>query len=336
MAKSNSGVDMPDARLHPQAQQVCDLIIASGRPPIETLTPAQAREALLASRAVLQPAAEDVAEARELAAAGPAGPIPLRVYRGKGAEPTAQQPALIYFHGGGWVIGDLESHDQICRALANATPLIVVAVDYRLAPEHKFPAAVEDAIAATRWIAEEAGSLGIDRQRLAVGGDSAGGNLAAVVTLDARDNGGPRLAAQLLIYPATDMGMDRPSHDRHAAQLPLTRAAMQWFVGHYLGDASEKSDWRASPLRAGRFQGLPPALVITAGFDLLCDEGDAYAEALARAGVPVSHERFAGQIHGFLSMGRIVADSGRAIALSAQSLRATFALTAAQARSGAA
>jgi acetyl esterase len=315
---------MPEQKLHPEAQQVCDLIVASGRPPIETLTPPQARQAYLASRPILQPDPEPVAEVLSLQAVGPAGPIPLRLYRGNGVDKGRPQPALVYFHGGGWVIGDLESHDQLCRALANAIPSIVVAVDYRLAPEHKFPAAPEDAIAATRWIAENAGRLGIDAGRLAVAGDSAGGNLAAVVSLDARDRGVPRLVHQVLIYPGTDMRMGWPSLERHAQQLPLTRAGMQWFVGHYLGNESDKNDWRASPLLARSLENLPPALVITAGFDPLCDEGEAYAEALRKAGVVVAHERFEGQIHGFVSMGRIIADAGRAVALSAAALRASF------------
>ena len=172
---------MSTEKLHPDAQRVCELIVAANRPPMETLTPPQAREAYLASRRVLQPDPEEVAEVVALEAPGPAGPIPLRLYRGQGAGKDQLQPALIYFHGGGWVIGDLESHDQVCRALANAARCIVVAVDYRLAPEHKFPAAVDDAIAATRWIAGNGKRLGIDASRLAVGGDSAGGNLAAVV-----------------------------------------------------------------------------------------------------------------------------------------------------------
>jgi len=202
---------------------------------------------------------------------------------------------------------------------------MVVAVDYRLAPEHKFPAAAEDAIAATRWIATNAARLGIDATRLAVGGDSAGGNLAAVVALDARDRGGPRLALQLLVYPAADMSMDWPSAERHATQLPLTRAAMDWFIAHYLRSKADEADWRASPLRASSLKGLPPALILTAGFDPLCDEGEAYAKALRGASVPVAHEMFEGQIHGFLSMGRIVADSRRAIALAADALKRAFA-----------
>jgi acetyl esterase len=317
---------MPEQKLHPQAQQVCDLIVASGRPPIETLTPPQARQAYLASRPILQPDPEPVAEILSLEATGPAGPIPLRLYRGNGIDKGRPQPALVYFHGGGWVIGDLESHDQLCRALANAVPCIVVAVDYRLAPEHKFPAAPEDAIAATRWIADNAGHLGIDAGRLAVAGDSAGGNLAAVVSLDARDRGAPRIVHQILIYPGTDMRMGWPSLERHAQQLPLTWAGMQWFVGHYLRNDSDKTDWRASPLMASSLADLPPALVITAGFDPLCDEGEAYAAALRKAAVPVAHERFEGQIHGFVSMGRIIADAGRAVTICAAALRQAFHL----------
>jgi acetyl esterase len=310
--------------LDPDAQRVCDLIVAVNRPPMETLTPAEAREAYLAARKALQPDPEDVAEVLELRAEGPAGPIPLRYYRGKGATAGTPQPALIYYHGGGWVIGDLESHDQACRALANAARCIVVAVDYRLAPEHKFPAAVEDAIAATRWVSDNAARLGIDGKRIAVGGDSAGGNLAAVVALDARDRGGPPLILQLLIYPCTDMSLSYPSHTRHAEQLPLRHTTMRWFVQHYLRDANDKADWRASPLRAGNFANLAPALVVTAGFDPLGDEGEAYAKALADGGVPVTLERFGGQIHGFLSMGRMVADASRLVTLAAGELDRAF------------
>jgi acetyl esterase len=183
---------------------------------------------------------------------------------------------------------------------------------------------VEDAIAATRWVAANAQSLGIDASRLAVGGDSAGGNLAAVVSLEARNHVGPPIAFQLLIYPGTDMRMDRPSHLRHADQLPLRRSTMQWFIGHYLRDPADEADWRASPLRAGDFRNLPPALVVTAQFDPLSDEGEAYARALADAGVPATHERFDGQIHGFFNMGRIIADAGRLVALAAHALRGAF------------
>jgi acetyl esterase len=312
---------MPSEQLHPDAALVCQMIVAANRPALETLTPHEARQAYLASRQALQPDPEPVAEVADLQAAGPAAPIPLRLYRGTGVERGQLQPALVYFHGGGWVIGDLESHDQVCRALANAARCLVVAVDYRLAPEHKFPAAVEDAIAATGWVSRNAQSLGIDAHRLAVGGDSAGGNLAAVVSLDARDRGGPPLVFQLLIYPGTDMRMDRPSHLRHAEQLPLRRPTMQWFVGHYLRGPGDELDWRASPLRAPSFRDLPPALIVTAGFDPLSDEGEAYARALSDCGVPVTHQRFDGQIHGFLNMGRIVADAARLVALAGDALK---------------
>ena len=315
---------MANEQLHPDAQRVCDLIVAINRPPMETLTPAEAREVYLASRKALQPDPEDVAEVQALEAEGPAGPIPLRFYRGNGAAVGKPQPALVYYHGGGWVIGDLESHDQACRAIANAARCIVVAVDYRLAPEHKFPAAVEDAIAATRWVSDNAARLGIDAKRIAIGGDSAGGNLAAVVALDARDRGGSPLILQLLIYPSTDMSMSYPSHARHADQLPLRQMTMRWFVQHYVRDAKDKTDWRASPLRAGNFANLAPALVVTAAFDPLGDEGEAYAKALADAGVPVTLERFDGQIHGFLNMGRMVADAARLVTLAAGALDRAF------------
>jgi acetyl esterase len=302
------------------------MIIASGRPPIETMTPAQARAVYLASKPILQPDPEAVAEVTELTAEGAAGPIPLRLYRGQPAQSHNPQPVVVYFHGGGWVIGDLESHDQLCRALANAVPCTVIAVHYRLAPEHKFPGAVEDAIAATRWIADNASLLKVDPKRLAVAGDSAGGNLAAVVCLAARDSGGPAPVFQFLIYPGTDMTMQRASIIRHAEQLPLTRKAMQWFIGHYLNGPQDVDDWRASPLRATSLEGLPPALVITAGFDPLSDEGEAFAEALAAAKVPVRLERFEGQVHGFITMGRIVADARRAIELGATQLRSALQL----------
>ncbi|HJZ29490.1 MAG TPA: alpha/beta hydrolase [Hyphomicrobiaceae bacterium] len=317
---------MPADQLDADAQRVCEMIVASGRPPIETLTPVAARAVYLASKPILQPDPEPVAEVLELEADGPAGPIPLRLYRARPAAEAAAEPVLVYFHGGGWVIGDLESHDQVCRAVANAVPCTVVAVDYRLAPEHKFPAAVEDAIAATRYVWRAADALKVDATRLAVAGDSAGGNLAAVVSLDARDRGGPVPLLQWLIYPGTDMAMDTASIARHAEQLPLTKKAMQWFVAHYLRQPSDAGDWRASPLRAPSLRGLPPALIVTAGFDPLCDEGEAYARALAADNVPVTLRRFEGQIHGFLTMGRIVADSRRAIEMGAAALAEAFGL----------
>src|SRR5262249_27090428 len=195
---------MPMTTLDPDAQRVLDLIRESGRPPYETLTPSEAREFYRAGRRILQPDPPEVAEVRNIKAPGPQSEIPLRLYRGIGTARGAALPALVYFHGGGWVIGDLGTHHGVCRLIANAKRCAVISVDYRLAPEHKFPAAVDDALGATEWIAAHGGALGIDPSRLAVGGDSAGGNLAAAVALAARDRGGPRLRFQLLLYPATD------------------------------------------------------------------------------------------------------------------------------------
>lgn len=311
--------------INPDAAKVVELIIASGRPPYPTIGHVAAREIFVASRAILQPDPAPVAEVRDLAAKGPAGPIPLRLYRGKGTEAKSPQPTLIYFHGGGWVLGNLDSHDGVCRDIANAARCTVISVDYRLAPEAKFPAAADDSIAAAQWIHDNAAELGVDRTRLAVGGDSAGGNLSAVVALHARDNGGPKLRLQVLIYPSADMSSVYPSYEEFAEQLPLTRTTMDWFVDLYLKNRSEDAkDWRASPLHAKSLTGLPPAFVITAAMDPLRDEGEEFARALMKAGVPVEVKRFDGQIHGFLTMGRIVKDSAVAIADIATELRKAF------------
>jgi acetyl esterase len=311
-------------RLHPDAQRVLDLVRASGRPPFETLDPREARELYRAGRAVLQPDPPPVALTRDLAAPAPHGTIPLRLYRGLGTEATARLPALVYFHGGGWVFGDLDTHDVVCRQLANDARCAIVAVDYRVAPEDKFPAAVEDAIAATRWIAANAASLGLDAARLAVGGDSAGGNLATVVALDARDRGGPALRYQLLVYPAVEFAMTHESHRRFTEGVPLTSRTVAWFRDLYLRDAADRADWRASPLRAPDLAALPPAYLLTAGFDPLADEGDDYAQRLAAAGVAVTRRHVDDQIHGFLTMGRFIAASSTTIADAAAALREAF------------
>ena len=311
--------------INPDAAKVVELIIASGRPPYPTIGHVAAREIFVASRAILQPDPAPVAEVRDLAAKGPAGPIPLRLYRGKGTEAKSPQPTLIYYHGGGWVLGNLDSHDGVCRDIANAARCTVISVDYRLAPEAKFPAAADDSIAAAQWIHDNAAELGVDRTRLAVGGDSAGGNLSAVVALHARDNGGPKLRLQVLIYPSADMSSVYPSYEEFAEQLPLTRTTMDWFVDLYLRNRNEDAkDWRASPLHAKSLAGLPPAFVVTAAMDPLRDEGEEFARALLKAGVPVEVKRFDGQIHGFLTMGRIVKDSAVAVADIATELRKAF------------
>jgi acetyl esterase len=204
------------------------------------------------------------------------------------------------------VIGDLDSHDVVCRKLADEGELIVVSVDYRLAPEHKFPAAVDDAIAATRWIAEHAKQHGIDASRLMVGGDSAGGNLAAVVAIAARDGNGPDIAGQVLIYPAIDFAMTHPSHREPETSILLTHSVILWFRDHYLNGVADVHDWRASPARAKTLIGLPPAYVLTAGADPLRDEGEEYARRLTEAGVPVTYRHFPGQFHGFFTMGKLL------------------------------
>jgi acetyl esterase len=289
--------------LDPDAERVLEMVRASGRPPYETLSPAEARALFLAGREVLALDPAPVAVIRDIT--GPDG-VPLRLYRGAGTDAAAMLPALVYFHGGGWVIGDLDSHDSVCRHLANAARCAVVSVGYRLAPEHKFPAAVDDCFAATSWVAAEAISLAIDRERIAVGGDSAGGNLAAVVSLLARDRGAPRLRYQILAYPAVEASMAHPSIARFAEGFLLTRATMQWFYDCYLRSPADVEDWRASPLRAADLSGVPPALVLTAGFDPLCDEGGAYARRLQDHGVAVDHRHYPDQIHGFLSAGKVI------------------------------
>jgi acetyl esterase len=220
---------------------------------------------------------------------------------------------LVFFHGGGWVIGDLDSHDVVCRQLAAEGALIVISVDYRLAPEHKFPAAANDAIAATRWIAANARELGIDAARLSIGGDSAGGNLTAVVALAARDGNGPTIAGQVLIYPATDFAMTHGSHSEPETSVLLTHSVIRWFCDHYLNGAADIHDWRASPARATNLAGLPPAYVLTAGADPLRDEGDEFAERLKQAGVPVTYKHYPGQFHGFVTMGKLLQQANVAV-----------------------
>lgn len=310
--------------LDPDAEQVLELMRASGRPPVESMEPAQAREFYRTSRGALQPEPEEVAEIRSLSAPGPAGNIKLRWYRGAGAIGSARLPALVYYHGGGWVVGDLDTHDGVCRSLANAARCIVVAVDYRLAPEHRFPAAVEDCAAVTRWVIENADRLGIDARRVAVGGDSAGGNLAAVMALLSRDRTLPPVCFQLLIYPATDLLTTSPAYQRITGELPLTATTSRWFRDHYVPAREDMLDWRASPLRAPDLSGVAPAFVLTASYDPLCDEGEAYAHRLEQEGVRVTRLHFADQIHGFLTMGRVIRASNTAIRIMAAALADAF------------
>ena len=297
-----------------------DLVIRSGRPAYHQLSPKDARQLFRETRPASTPTPPQIGMVRDLTADGPLGPIPLRVYRPAGAPASTPLAVLVFFHGGGWVIGDLETHDVLCRQLTAGSGVSVVSVDYRLAPEHKFPAAVDDAWAATRWVVAHAGELAVDASRLAVGGDSAGGNLAAVVALLARGKGAPAIAVQVLIYPVTDLVGETRSYRDFAEGYLLTREGMRWFIAHYLTAEAEAADWRASPLRAQSLAGLPPALIVTAGFDPLRDEGEAYAERLRDAGVRVDSVCYGGMIHGFVPMGRLLDTAGRAISLIAGSL----------------
>ncbi|HEY3067046.1 MAG TPA: alpha/beta hydrolase [Methylomirabilota bacterium] len=307
--------------LHPQAKAVIDLIIKSGRPPYHMLSPKDARQMFRDTRPASTPPAPDIGTVKDITVEGGEGPIPARVYRPHGVPASQALAGLVFFHGGGWVIGDLETHDVLCRQLTAGAGISVVNVDYRVAPEHKFPAAVDDAWAATRWIAAHATELGIDASRLAVGGDSAGGNLAAVVALLARDAGAPAIAFQALIYPVCDVSAESPSYVDFADGFMLTRDSMRWFIAHYLRGRDDAADWRVSPLRAPSVAGVAPALVVTAGFDPLRDEGDAYARKLREAGVRVDSLCYGGMIHGFAPMGRLIESGNRAVAHVAATLR---------------
>jgi acetyl esterase len=294
--------------LDPQAQSVLEAMAAMNMPPLHTLTAQEARAQMAARPMAVPP--EEVARVQDLSVPGPHGPIPLRAYTPAGPGPL---PVVVYFHGGGWVLGDIEGYDAVCRALANRSGCLVISVDYRLAPEAIYPAAADDSYAATVWIAEHAAELGGDGSRIAVAGDSAGGNLAAVVAIMARDKGGPKLAYQALIYPVTDFNLDTVSYVENAEGYLLTRDAMLWFWELYAPETERRLEQHASPLRAADLSGLPPALVITAEFDPLRDEGEAYAQRLAEAGVQVAATRYGGMIHGFFTLIGVLDRSAEAI-----------------------
>lgn len=296
--------------LNPQAEAVLKQMEADNVPDISEMNVPQARVFLQTAFAAMVPVPEQVGEVSDFTVPGPAGNLPVRLYEPEG---EANPPLVVFYHGGGWVIGTIESHDAVCRALANASGCAVASVEYRLAPESAFPAAPEDCYAATKWLSENGSGLGFDGGRLAVAGDSAGGNLSAVVSMMARDRGGPEISHQVLIYPAVDFAGDYPSKTENGEGYFLTTAAMEWFGNHYLSDESEAKDILASPLLAEDHSGLPPAIVITAGFDPLRDEGEAYAEKLKAAGVEVKAIRYDGMIHGFLNMLGVLDDAQRAV-----------------------
>jgi acetyl esterase len=297
--------------VHPQIQTVIDKTTALNLPAIQSLSPEAAREQFIFMVNARPVETAPIQTFERQTIAGPAGDIPVNVYRplpedvaGAGVAP----PLLMYFHGGGHVMGNPDTHDAVARNLCAGSGAVVVSVDYRKGPEHRFPGAVEDAVAATRWCAGNAAELVIDPARIAVAGDSAGGNLAAVTALALRDEGGPDLALQVLIYPVADYNCRSPSYDRCGTGYGLLEAdTMRWFRKHYLGDdVAVADDWRASPLKATSHANLPPALVLTAEFDVLHDEGVALADAMRDAGTKVTHTEYPGMIHGFFSLTPIV------------------------------
>jgi acetyl esterase/lipase len=307
--------------LDPQAQRVVDAMAALNLKPVEESTPAEARESIRTRTAALGPVEGVVAVAdHRVPVAG--AEITVRVYSPGGPGP---HPTLVYYHGGGWVIGDLYTHDGLCRSITNAARCVVVSVDYRLAPEWKYPVAAEDSYTALCWVVANAARLGVDPRRVAVGGDSAGGNLAAVATLMARDRGGPGVVHQILIYPVTDSDLNTHSYAENATGYVLTIEGMRWFWSHYLAHAGQGLEPHASPLRAPSLAGLPSALVITAECDPLRDEGEAYAARLRDAGVPVTVTRYDGMFHGFVRMTRILDKARTALDEIADSLQKAFA-----------
>ena len=313
----------PRGGLDPQVKALLQLIEQQNAPPLNTQTPAQVREEWNAALALVKAQGLDGLDSiANISIPGPGGQIRLRTYTPRGSPPF---PILVYFHGGGFVLESLDSHDGLCRTLARKVSCIVVSVDYRLAPETKFPAAVHDAYAATCWVAENARHIQGDPARIAVGGDSAGGNLATVVSLIARDRGGPSLVYQWLAYPVTDLSfLDTASYQECAQGYGMTRADMVWYRDHYLACEADARNPLASPLLAPDLRGLPPALVMTAEFDILRDGGEAYARRLQQAGVPATCKRYDGLIHAFLGMEGLVDRVRDALDDAAAALRAAF------------
>ncbi len=302
-------------KLDPNIRQLLALIRSIGNPPLQTLAPDVARKMTREAVKPIGGTPEPMRSVEDFSV----GDFRVRVYTPDARGPM---PGLVYFHGGGWVICDLDTHDVPCRAIAKRAGAVVASIDYRLAPEHKFPAAVEDAFAATKWVAENAERLGIDPKRISVGGDSAGGNLAAVTCLRIRDEGGPAIASQALVYPATNLSsFETGSHEEFADGYQLTRRLMNWFRGHYLRDEADAHNVWASPLLASDLRGLPRATIITAECDPLRDEGEAYANRLRDAGVAVTYKCYHGMIHPFWSWSGVVPQAIDAFQQVAEAIR---------------
>ena len=321
--------------LDPQAQALMQLMKDKGVPPVNTLTPAEARVSYRSRRSFTQPHPPKILRTEDKVwhprqANGQDANLAVRLYYPEAAAPytqghvanvkSAASPALVYLHGGGWTIGDLDTHDVLCRTLCQQADVVVISVDYRLGPEHKFPAAYEDAVAAFEWAVTHAHELNIDPHRMAVGGDSAGGNLAAAACLGLRGQT-VQPVFQLLIYPATLMRPDTASYHANGTGYMLTHDSMAYYAHQYLRHAEDATDWRAAPLLATNHAGLPPAFILTAGFDPLKDEGLMYADALSEAGVPSQYVCFERQIHGFITMGRVIDEANTAVSLCAEVLK---------------
>ncbi|YAL84484.1 alpha/beta hydrolase [Dermacoccaceae bacterium W4C1] len=306
------------ASLNPQAAAWLQASADAGVPPLDQMPVPDARATLGAVAAQCGGEVQEVASVVDDAVPGPAGDIPVRIYTPQG---SGLFPVLVYYHGGGWVLGDRDSAEHICRRLANRAHCVVVSVDYRLAPEAPFPAAVEDAVAALKWVVEKAPDLNVDSERIAVGGDSAGGNLAAVVALDARDNDGPQILQQLLFYPATDFTRETASYAQNGEGYFLTAPLIEWFGQHY---AADPDDWRASPLKAASHANLPAAYIVTAEFDPLRDEGQAYADALTAAGSKAQVDLAEGHIHGFVTLLGAIPDAVDVVDRAGLALRDSF------------
>ncbi len=304
--------------LDEQAEAFLQRLEEAGGPPLNEMTPTEARAALAATVEESAGDPEPVGSITNRTIPGPLGDIPIRVYTPEGTGPF---PALVYFHGGGWVAGDLEMVDPSCTMLTNRVGAVVVSVDYRLAPEHKFPAPLTDCYSATQWVSDNAAELNVDPRRIAVGGDSSGGNLAAAVSVVARDNGTPDLAFQLLFYPVTNLDYETNSYRENGTGYFLTTDMMRWFWGHYLESEDIGRDMRASPLLVEDASGFPPTFVVTAEFDPLRDEGEAYAELLREAGNDVTVKRYDGQIHGFVTRSGIMDKGKQAIEDAATQMR---------------
>ena len=290
--------------IDPDVQILLDAAAKSELPPINELTADEARQQYFTVHEKIDFDPVPVGAVEDFTIDGPGGALPMRLYR-----PTAggdSLPVVVFYHGGGFVLGSVDSYDGFCRHLCERSGCLVLSVEYRLAPEHRFPAAVDDACAALKWTFENAAAIGGDPAAVAVAGDSAGGTLSAAVCQMARDAGLGGPAAQVLIYPAVDLGDAYPSRRAFADTYPIPKKVIDWFYDHYLGRADAEDDPRAAPIRAERFDGLPPTLVITAGLDPLCDEGEAYADKLRDAGVPVEYKCYTGCIHGFAALGKFL------------------------------